>query len=205
MARETLTGIPPDDFLEIGYRLGVPIDMTEEDAARFADGGGKALYVFSRYLQWRTDKAGWEQEYSRAVFSGSTRLFLSLVDWLYPLQPTAAQMETRNWLKGPLPALLTTIETEVYGITEGDDDTATVTDSAEAEIQAYRAFVALGSSLETDLLEGGLTIQESELERLGAALAGLAIKRQLEGVEPESETKIISLDKAADLRRWFDS
>ncbi len=198
MVRETLMSIPPDEFLKIHSRLTPPSRMNRQEGVQFYT-ESKLLFGFGRYLQFRTRRAGRDRQFPIAIRLGSDRLFLSLLKWLQPENPSAAQIETGNWLKTtPLRPM---IEGELYGLTEENDDTDTVTERGEAEIADYPAFVALGSEIEPTLFERGVDIKVGAMERLGIALAGLALKRQLAKSEVDALEALFALEELPDSRR----
>lgn len=170
--------IRPDELLEIHSRLKPPIKMRRHEAVRFMQESG-TLYRFGCYLQAQTHKAGWDEPFTNAIHSGSDRLFLSTLQWLQPPVPTVDQAKTRGWLRTLPHDFRLSVKPEVDSVTKEFEDPTVVAEGAEAEIQDYRALVALSSSLEVDLLERGLTMKEASMERLGAALASLALKREL--------------------------
>jgi hypothetical protein len=178
IARETLLAVPPDELLEVHSRLKPPIKMRQEEAVKFFQEAA-ILYGFGCYLQKETMQAGWDEQFTNAIHSGSDRLFLATLNYLQPPVPTVSQSKTRDWLRTLPPSFPFIVKPEVDSVTKEFEDPTIVAEGAEAEIQDYTAFAALSTSLEADLLGQGLTMKESSIERLGASLAGLALKREL--------------------------
>ncbi|HET9721552.1 MAG TPA: hypothetical protein VFP32_00795 [Candidatus Saccharimonadales bacterium] len=192
VARETLKLIPPDEFMAIHSCLKAPIDMTTVQARAYYR-KSVMLYGLGCALQAKAMAAGWDDEFCDAIHSGSDRLSLTTLSWLHPEAPIPMQIETARVL-ATLPAgIAQTISPEINHITEDNGDIVTVTENAEAEIDDYQAFVALGQSIEPLLFERGLSIKEAEMERLGTALGGLALKRHLSKQEVDDLEALFQL------------
>lgn len=190
---ETFKTIPPNELLEVHARLKSPIAMSRNEANLYAS-RARTSYIFGCYLQSRTIEAGWDEQFTNAVHSGSDRLFLSTLNWLQTKKTSEAKAEAIRWLGNPMSSFIETVMDEVHGFTGGHQDTTAVAEDAEVEIREYPAFVALTTSLEAELFEQGLTMKEAVMERLGAALAALAIKRQLAKSEVAALEALFALE-----------
>jgi hypothetical protein len=192
IARETLRSIPPAEFLDIHSHLIAPIDMNANQVRTFYR-KSVMLYGFGCALHQRAMDAGWDEPFCNAIHSGSDRLSLTALTWLYPKTPTPSQIETAKVLASLPAGIVKAISTELGSITDQNDDLVIATENAEAEIEDYQAFVALGQNVEPLLFERGMTLKEAEIERLGIALGGLALKRHFSKQDVDDLEALFSL------------
>lgn len=200
---ETFKTIPPVEFLAVHTQLQPPVEMPSRDASKYAQ-IARVPYGFGVSLQIRTADWGWDEPFANAIHSGSDRLFLSTLKWLTePGNRTHAKAETIRWLSGPMNGfvekctLAKSVLDEVSRVNEGHENPSAVAEEVEAEIQEYPAFVALTNSMEVDLFANGLTMKEAGMERFGATLAAVAIKRQLEGNSARQKEQLAAMEIAA--------
>ena len=182
--QETLMSIPPDELLVVHSQLLPPAAMSKREIERYL-GESRSMYLFG-YQLWRgtASAASWEEERAEAIKAGWNRVSLSALKWLRTAPLTEEKSQTQLWLQNLGYDFPSVIDDEVNGIFYGSSDPDTVAVEAEAEIEPdFPAFAALSAHLEVDMFERHGSIVVATAERLGAALTGLALKRQLAKVE----------------------